>query len=233
MKHFRVFFFLGIAAMVSACNSTDDKAVDTGLKYFPLTVGSFWIYDVSEVTFDTLAQNKIETYQEKYEVAEGYENELKETVFVMHVSKRNTDNDPWNYAQTWSAKVSLLNEIIVSEENIPYIKLLIPVKEGLTWKGNKYNTIESDRNNGRVDEFSINDFKEPFENFTTTITVYESDDLNFVYKDVRYSVYAEDIGLVYRKNNYVEYCDDIDCFGLYLRKHERTKIQTLKEYVNQ
>ncbi len=231
VKHSSIFLFLCLLPLFYGC-SKDEPHIDTSLNYFPLSVGSYWIYDVTEITFDTLTQNKTIAYQEKYEIIDSYKNLLDENTFVIYVSTRDNDTESWTDTKTWSVKMSQLNEVIESEENIAYIKLLIPIRDGLKWKGNKYNTIEADRNNSTIDEFQIIDFKKPFES-TNSITVQESNEVNFTYKDIRYSTYAESIGLVKRVNNYVEYCTDKFCWGLYIRAHERTKIQTLIDHVVQ
>jgi hypothetical protein len=233
MKLLRYFFVVVLLVLLKGCNSSSETSFNSDLKYFPLKVGNSWTYNVTETTFDTLIQNIVSSYQEKYEITDTYKSQVNEDVYVIHISKRNTSDDDWQVSETWTAKVSNQNEVIVGEENILYVKMILPVHEGVTWKGNKYNTIEAERNNGRIDNFVYINVKKPYNDFPNTITVLESDDKNFAYKDVRYSVYASDVGLVYRVNNYIDYCDDIDCFGMYIRKHEHTKIQTLIDHVVQ
>lgn len=215
---------------MAACNSKNEKPAETGAKYFPLKVSDTWVYDVTEIIYDSLIQNKKNIYQEQYEIVEETNSQLNENTYVIYVSTRSNESNPWVYSKTWSAKISILNEIIVNEENISYLKILLPIRDGLSWKGNKYNTIESTRTNGRIDNFIIKDFKKPYKDFNSTFKVEESNDINLSYADVRYSVYAENVGLVYRINQYIEYCDQSDCFGQGIRKHEVTKIQTLKSY---
>jgi hypothetical protein len=232
LKHLLYFFCL-LLILAQGCNTSDEKAVDIGLKYFPLKVGDAWTYNVSEVTYDTLIQNIVKDYQEQYEIVDTYKNQLNENVYVIHLSTRDNVDDDWEASQTWTAKVSKINEVIVSQEAIPFIKMILPVKEGVQWLGNKYNTIEADRNNGRIDTYSYLNVKKSYGDFANTITVQESNDLNLAYKDVRYSVYADSVGLIHRIDSYIDYCDAADCFGQYVRKHEHTKIQTLVEHVVQ
>jgi hypothetical protein len=231
LQYFFVVLSISATCLFQRCSSSDEKPADTGLKYFPLSVGNYWVYDVSEITFDTLIQDITIDYQERFDVVDSFKNQLNEITYVIHLSKRNTPDDAWENIQTWTAKVSNANEIIVTEENIAYVKLILPVREGSSWLGNKYNTIEADRNNSRIDNYIFQEVNKPFGDYANTITVQQSNDINLVYKDVRASIYAEKIGLVYQINNYIDYCDDDTCLGLYLRKHERTKIQTLAEYV--
>jgi hypothetical protein len=233
MKLLQYFFIIVMLTLLNACGSEDEKPVDTGIQYFPLSVGNYWVYDVSEITFDTLIQDITMDYQERYQVVDSFKNQLNEITYVIYLSKRNSTTDEWENMQTWTAKISHTNEIVVTEENIAYIKLVLPVREGTTWLGNKYNTIEADRNNSRIDEYVFQDVKKPFGDFANTVTVQQSNDVNLVYKDIRTSTYAENVGLIYQVNNYIDYCDDNNCLGLYLRKHEQTKIQALAEYVVQ
>jgi hypothetical protein len=230
LKHLRYFFISFLIILFNACSSTDENPLDTGLKYFPLQVGNYWIYDVTEITFDTLIQNITENYQERYEVVDSFENQLSEIAYVIHVSKRDDVDAAWEFDQTWTARLSNANEIIVAEENTPYVKLILPIREGATWLGNKYNTIEAERSNSRVDNYVFQNVKDAFDVYNNTITVQESSDLNLIYKDIRSSTYAEEIGLVYRINQYVDYCDENSCLGQYRRKHEQTKIQILAEH---
>jgi hypothetical protein len=219
--------------LLQACSSSDESQVNNNLKYFPLKVGNTWTYNVSEITYDTLIQNIVIEYQEKFEIIDSYKSQLDEEVYVIHLSTRSDENDDWVSTQTWTAKLSTINEVIVSEENISFVKMVLPVKEGVSWRGNKYNTIEADRNNGRIDNFLFLDVEKSYGDFANTITVQESNDLNFAYKDVRYSIYADGIGLVYNVDSYIDFCDDVDCFGKNVRKHEHTKIQTLVGHVTQ
>lgn len=223
----KIILSVSVALVVAACGASDESPASANLTWFPLAEGYSWVYDVKEVTYDTLIQNKVLTYQEKYEIVDSYKNQLDETVYVMYRSTRDNEVAAWKYADTWSAKISRLNEVIVQEENIAYLKILLPISSGRSWKGNKYNDIESIRTNGRIDNFVIKDLEKPFGMFDKTFKVEESDDDNFSYQDVRYSIYADNVGLVYRINKYIEFCDENDCFGLGLRKHEVTKIQTL------
>jgi hypothetical protein len=227
----RKIIFLGLLlSLAVACSTSDENSKTIVFNYFPLSIGNTWIYTVNEVIYDTLIQNKKLDYQEKQEIIDSYTNDLGETIYVLFISTRPNETSAWTYSKTWSAKISYLNEVIVQEENEAYLKILLPVSARRTWKGNKYNNIESIRTNGRIDNFIVDDFEKIFNNYPKTFKVEESDDSNFSYDDIRYSIYAENIGLVYRVNQYIEYCDENDCFGLGLRKHEVTKIHTLVSY---
>jgi hypothetical protein len=227
----RKYLVPALLVMLGACHSSDEQRVENGSEYFPLQTGNSWTYDVSEIAYDTAIQNKKVHYQEKFEIADKFSDHDGNDTYVIYRSTRASEAASWTYIETWSAKISDLNELIVSEGDVPYIKILLPVHDGLSWKGNKYNTIEASRSNGRIDNFTITDYQKPFDDHANTLTVTESNDINLSYKDVRYSVYAKDLGLVYAVNNYVEFCDDDSCFGLNLRKHEVTKIKTLIDHV--
>lgn len=216
--------------MAVACSTSDENPGNVSFNYFPLSMGNTWVYDVNEIIYDTLIQNKKLAYQEKHEITDAFKNDVGETVYVVYISTRANEGTAWTYKKTWSAKISYLNEVIVQEENEAYLKILLPVSNGRTWKGNKYNNIESIRTNGRIDNFVVSEYAKPFATYNKVFKVEESNDSNFSYEDVRYSMYAENIGLVYRINRYIEYCDENDCFGLGLRKHEVTKVQTLVSY---
>jgi hypothetical protein len=220
--------------VIYACSS-DEKPVDNGMTYFPLNVGNYWVYQVSEVIFDTTTQNIVKDYQQKLSVENSFKNSLGEDNYVIYMSQRDNDDDAWEYKETWSVKISSLNELIVNEENIPYVRLIFPVTEGLAWNGNKYNGLEEVNN--ETNEYKIVDYKQPYNDYLNTVTVEEADELNFVYKDMRYFVYAKDVGLVYHIDSYIDYCNEqnaeSNCFGLYIRMHERTKIETLIEHAIQ
>ena len=230
MKQLFNYSCIALILTIYSCNTHVEKPPSNGAEFFPLTVGKIWVYDVSEIIYDSLIQNKKKTYQEQYEIVDQIKSQLSEDTYVIYISTRSDESSPWVYSQTWSAKISVLKEVIVNEENIAYLKILLPIRDGLSWKGNKYNTIESLRTNGRIDDFTIKDFKKPYKEFNSTFKVEESNDVNLSYSDIRYSLYAENVGLVYRINQYIEYCDQSDCFGQGIKKHEVTKIETLKSY---
>jgi hypothetical protein len=118
-------------------------------------------------------------------------------------SKRNTPTETWKYLDTWSAQVNN-REVVVSEGNVSFLKIKLPVSVGVTWNGNLYN-------DGGVQEYLLSDAHIPFaasgENFSDCIVVTQADSDDFiVFLDDRKETYAKGVGLVYRESTQLNFC---------------------------
>ena len=228
-KHFQTFFAALFLLLVYACNPDETPVTNRGSAYYPMRNGNYWIYDVRTVTYDTLIQDVTRIYQKKLSITDSMINAEGETVYKIFVHERGNAEDAWTYTQTWSLRTARNGEIIVSEDNVPYVVLINGAREGTSWNANRYNNLTED-----PVMLSVTAFQKPHAGYDNTITVTEADERNLIFTNERYKIFAKDVGMVYNRQSYTEYCNDqggeTSCFGQFIRAKERTTTETLAAY---
>jgi hypothetical protein len=208
---------------------------DEGIKelsdseYFPLRKGFYQVYAVHERTY----QLQVETeslYQLKTEVVDSFSNQQGGYTYTLHRSKRATATDLWEFQQVWSVRMNTVN-VVVSEENVPFIKIVFPAVQNRKWDGNVLNSLPTDEyhlmKTGTSYELSggiiVGDY----------IQIVQEDSYDpIIFKDKRQEVYARNIGLVEQEITDVDYCTiQGQCeIGQQVINNGTIYVQTLIEY---
>ncbi|MEM6829062.1 MAG: hypothetical protein AAGA66_12970 [Bacteroidota bacterium] len=131
------FLLSTIILVLYACNESKEVGPATlGYDFYPVALGQFRIYEVEEIQYDLIGFDT-STFQ------------LRETIFDSIVSgdrisylirrdKRNTAVDPWESDSVW--QVSRTDSFLsITENNVPFIKLVFPVTVPQEWNGNSLN----------------------------------------------------------------------------------------------
>jgi hypothetical protein len=199
-----------IAIGIVACGD-DESAPDNADSIedlVPLKKGQYQIYDVFEVQFSEIADPDTSRYELKTEVIDSFPNNSGSFTYVIHRSRRNEENQEWQFVDTWSIRIDD-GQAIVSEGNVPFVKLIAPSNVGTSWDGNAYN-------NEGEDEYTIISSAESIEingmSFLEPVTVeQEFNDDPIVYTDLRSEVYVKGVGMVYKETTQLYYCVDESC----------------------
>ncbi|MBI3220147.1 MAG: hypothetical protein HYZ44_11595 [Bacteroidetes bacterium] len=235
--------FVLIASVLASCG--DSVTPIASEDYFPLKIGSQWIYSMEESsTLRNLCADDGVTnssYELKVVITDSYANAEGGTTYVFERSKRTLTTDPWTPIATWTAQ-RRGSKLIANESNVLYVKLLFPVAEEATWNGNEFNT-EIQLNNSNVDSYQMINVHQPYslsstKSYPKSVTVIQNNEVNNVLRlDVRKEVYALGVGLVYKESNVLKYFsqsqDGEVNFECYLQKRVQngtTLKQTLKEF---
>jgi hypothetical protein len=200
-------FLLLIIFLFSACESEKIEAVDFdfGYEYYPLELGNSWEYYYDSIIYDP-SLGIIDT-SSGYIKEELTEQLAEDRYIICRFWKRDL-MDNWIKKERWTVYFDD-NRIVKTEENIPFIKLVFPVKEGRSWDGNALFEESLQINvageslrpyfNWNYEIVSTNDTYSFQEIQSENVAViHQVNDTSFV--DLRYSLekYAPDIGLVER-----------------------------------
>jgi hypothetical protein len=174
-----------------------------GLDYYPTKQGKYVIYDVDS-TWYTLVPQK-DTFEVKYRIkekiadsftdAQGQPAIRLERYVKMYSTTKSYDSIPWTIKEVWMVNADKVS-IQVSERDIRYTKLIFPVQENATWKGNARNNI------GDWDyTYNYVDKKETINNVSLdkVLLVKQIDFDPLIYYKKYSEKYAKGVGLVYRE----------------------------------
>jgi len=219
----KFFAALLLAATLTACTKQNEIFTTAPLAdYFPLKVGKFISYRLDSTVYINFGQkDTVITYQVKDTVETQITDNLGRPAFRIVRYFRKNSTQPWVANNTFMA-IASGNTMEFVENNLRFQKLQLPIKDGYSWKGNKY--IDAYSLNSSVkylDDWNymydsvnvpltINGF-----NFPSTLKVEQRDEFlgqdpkipNTQYAERNYSVekYAKNTGLVYKEFLHWEY----------------------------
>ncbi|WP_187260844.1 hypothetical protein [Pontibacter beigongshangensis] len=223
------------AALGSGCT---EKFVEpapgaAGLAYYPVQVGDFRIYDVTDIRF-------------RNNIGDTTRFQLRERVDTSFYDQTNTLNYKVvrsvraNAASAWqddSVMVVTKSDKFVTEtkDNTKRVKMVFPVKAAKTWSADAFNANTVNYEDDQKEKYSFSDVALPAtvagKTYNQTVTVIQgSPSKNLVQLDDRKEIYALHVGLVLRRFNKITYCNDsesITCpFGVdyKLNGHEREEV---------
>lgn len=200
-----LFFFIALLLLFDGCRN-DDLMRTPNASYFPLQVGYYQIYQVSETDInriDCSTALSATNYQLKVLIFDSVKNSLGSYNYLIHRYTRPDSTQTWTILDSWSAYENA-NQVIVTESNVPFVKLVFPLVNNEQWNGNAYN------DNGEED-YAMNHVGQPYtlnngKKFSNTVNVVQSDNQDFiVYQDKRIEVYAASVGLIYKETTQLTY----------------------------
>ncbi|MCU0420120.1 MAG: hypothetical protein MUC38_10760 [Cyclobacteriaceae bacterium] len=210
--------WLVVAACVG-CAGDEDARDRSGFDFFPVDQPRFFVYAVSQTRYSN-SQPTVSNYQWRWELTpEPFNGSARS--FSIRTYTRATPADAWVEGARLSGEQNG-QELIVFEENQPFVKITYPVGESLSWDGNRYNTLGGNERCGEparpCDVYRISGLDQPLSingfSFAQTLTVEQSDDEdNIVGNDVRTEVFARGVGLISRAVNQIIYCTTPACLG--------------------
>jgi hypothetical protein len=179
-------------------------------QYFPLSVGQYQIYEVTEALYSISNEPIHSKYFLKEQISESYENPASEKVYKIERLKRQTNAEPWKIDSVWTTQL-LTNKAIRTENNINIVKLYFPIQTAQFWNKNEFN-------NYRAQKISYQDkgkdFRIDTKVYQNTVSVIIKNDSSLLSKNKYFEVYAPLFGMIYRENISLAYCQSTPaCIG--------------------
>lgn len=201
-------FIFGLNFCTPPCNECEMTL--KGNEFFPLEMGHYVEYDVSED--EVLLGRPVisRQYQWKEVVAEKYLTPTNETVYRIARYRRTIEGQPWSPDSTFTVRLKI-DYVIRNENGQDYVKMVFPPVEKSSWNGNVYNNLGED-------EYVLKDVNKKVKInetvFDRTVTVVQQNDSTLVNQDKRIETYAMGVGLIYRERTNVQFCSSTpSCIG--------------------
>ncbi|HVZ57995.1 MAG TPA: hypothetical protein VG870_15145 [Chitinophagaceae bacterium] len=219
----RMALLLLAASLLNSCKKQTETFTTEPLDdYLPLQVGKYITYRLDSTVFVNFGKvEEIHKYQVRFVIdAEVTDNLGRPGYRVYRYISDSAGTQPWTPDQTlFITPVS--NQVELTEDNLRYIKLHLPIKDGFSWKGNHYlptnpyGPLYSFSNDDAMGDWDFTYNGSPAatesiedQTYTDVLTVGEDDESYNVpvidpssYAARTFSVekYAKSIGLVYRE----------------------------------
>lgn len=210
-----------------SCNEKDDFASDKITDYLPQATGKYITYRLDSLVFTNFGTvTEIHKYQVKHQVDALITDNIGRPAYrVFRFIRDSAGTQPWQ--PNGSYFVTLLDDQAeVTDDNHRVIKLHLPVKDGFSWKGNRFLPTSSCQNDFGpycpIYDFNNDDnmidwdffydgppssFSYDGRNYTNVVTVEQEDEeLNIPINPQFYAAksrsverYSKGIGLIYRE----------------------------------
>jgi hypothetical protein len=211
-NHLPLITFGLLVALLSACKETpDDYTTEFGYEYFPLQVGKFIEYQMDSTIYDPNGDTTVyhSTTFMREEILDTLSDNNGNIVYKIEQYGRAADSLPWVIKKVLSATI-IDNEAIRTEDNLRFIKLTFPARNGTRWNGNAHfddglivevagETLEmfkgwEYRTQAIGETATVGNFQ-----FEETATVEEAENENLIELRRSIATYAKGIGLVQRE----------------------------------
>lgn len=122
-----------------SCNEKEELISDPLSEYLPLAVGKYITYRIDSLVFPNFGRNtEVHKYQVKHQVEALTNDNLGNPMYKVYRYLRDSaGTQPWQPAGSYFI-TPLSDQVEVAEDNLRVIKLHLPLKNGFSWKGNRY-----------------------------------------------------------------------------------------------
>lgn len=125
--------------LFSCDHTTEDFKTDQLSDYQPLQPGKYITYRLDSTVFTNFgAVTAIRSFQEKHVVDAQIPDALGRPAYrILRFTRDTAGTQPWAPAGTYFI-TPLNNTLELVENNLRFVKLVMPIKQDNTWKGNRY-----------------------------------------------------------------------------------------------
>lgn len=210
-----LFFITGLfLILLLACKrETETIDLDLGRAYFPLQMGRAWEYEVDSIVFSTSATDSSRTLQRDV-IVESFTDANGDTIYRVERYERLSPDQDWQIRKVLSLSANN-RQAIRTEDNLRFIKLVFPFREGTTWDGN----LHIDKSlriilAGEVLEvfkdwsYKISSKGQPYSNgvlsFDDAVVASHADSETLIEYRYVQEAYARDVGLVFQEQRILD-----------------------------
>lgn len=227
LSRFPILIISFLAIGLASCSEKEDFNTDLISDYMPLQPGKYITYRLDSLVFVNFEREvEIHRYQVKHVVdAEITDNEGRPSYRIFRYLRDSLGTGEWSFEGSYFI-TPLEDQIEVIEDNLRFVKLHMPMREGYTWKGNKFlptnpysslydfSNDDDIRNWDYYYDFYESAFSYMGNNYSDVWTVEQEDDYfnvpitdptNYAFKTRSVDKYAKGIGPVYREYELWEY----------------------------
>lgn len=207
----KIFVVISSLFLLFACDNLNSNLPppQDGGKFFYPKLGQSVVYEVEDTEYDLTGKFTLKTYQLKELNAAIFEDLDGKEALRIERYRRENDTQKWMIDSVFIAKKAI-DKALKTENNVTYVKMYFPMKEGLKWNGNAYNSFGND-------SYEMKNVNQSFQTnghkFDNSVTIIQQNDSTLVDLKKRIEVYAEGIGLIYQEKMSVSYCNSADCLG--------------------
>ncbi len=125
--------------LLFSCNEKEEFVTEPFSDYIPLVTGKYITYRLDSLVFREFGTvEEVHSYQEKHVVDAAITDNLGRPAYRVFVYQNDVDGlGPWDPVATYAVTV-LHDQVEITDDNLRFIKLHGPLRDGYTWKGNKY-----------------------------------------------------------------------------------------------
>jgi hypothetical protein len=215
----RILSFASVLLILAACKKeTATLPVWPVSDYFPLEIGKYITYDLDSTVFTNFNQTlTVRHYQAQYRVEDTTTDNPGNKGFIINRYLRSDSTKPWEIDNVFTA-FPAAKSVEYVQDNLRFIKLMGPVTNGFSWKGNSYLAYDPYRDYVFANPAFMEDWNYTYENvnqpmtinskdFENTITVFEVADstgnpevagTKYAEKTSSVEMYAKGVGLIYK-----------------------------------
>lgn len=215
--------FACLLFVFASCKKQSDEIQTASISdYYPLEVGKYIDYNLDSSVFINFGQKDTVIHYMARDVVDATTTDnLNRPSFRIIRYLRQSESEEWTPSATYMVTPTN-GQLEVIENNLRFIKLMLPIKQDFSWKGNKYiDTYSTNFEQRYLDDWdyiydsvgaplTINDIS-----FDSTIKVFERDEFlgqdpsipgtQYAEKNFGVEKYAKGVGLIYRELIHWEY----------------------------
>lgn len=214
--HFNTVFLIFLAGLLAisfnACQDEIEPGSLSGFEsdFYPLEIGKYWEYKVDSVTY--AIGGSIVTPTTSFireEVVDTYVDATGDTIARIDKYWKRLETDRWEIQKAFTATISGKNKAIRTEDNLRFIKMVLPPLPGTIWDGNAFIDpfqdfrvggelvkIYKDWDNAEIIEREASGTVEG-KSYNDLVTVVLTDSESIIERRFAKEQYAKGIGLVF------------------------------------
>ncbi|ADQ19041.1 hypothetical protein Lbys_3390 [Leadbetterella byssophila DSM 17132] len=188
------YFYLVLLAV--ACETTEAERED----YFPLEINKTLEYKVTETRYSAAAEPQRSVWYLKEVVGDTVGHVQGTPILRLERYRKNSLDESWKIDSVWTV-YKQVEKVVRVENNIPYVKLIIPPVEGQTWNGNTLNHLP----NQTYKWVSAGE---------KLMDVVHAADSSLIHLNKSYERYQAGVGLIFKEVRVYSYCQsNPNCIG--------------------